>query len=188
MHGKRWKAQICYGGKQYGLGSFDTKHEAALAYDMKARQHGKPLNYANSKEAEAGEVKAQVDAFKEALWSGPPLQRSRPPSGFYGVSAHRNRWVAQISYDSKQHHLGTFNTKHEAALAYDREARKHREKRPLNYDNPTLMDAEAAAQAGWHKRKQQSKHTLRALPQTAAADCSGAPSYLRFLALAAACI
>ena len=49
--------------------------------------------------------------------------RPRPSSGFYGVSAKGKRWCAKINYDSKQHNLGTFETKQEAALAHDREAR-----------------------------------------------------------------
>jgi hypothetical protein len=51
---KRWKAHISYGSKQHNLGTFDTKQEAALAYDRKARQCGKDalLNYESIKAAE----------------------------------------------------------------------------------------------------------------------------------------
>jgi hypothetical protein len=42
--------------------------------------------------------------------------RPRPTSGFYGVYAKKKRWMAQIAYDSKQHFLGSFDTKQEAAL------------------------------------------------------------------------
>jgi hypothetical protein len=41
-------------------------------------------------------------------------------SGFYGVrlSSSGERWKARIVYGGKKHHLGTFDTKQEAALAY----------------------------------------------------------------------
>jgi hypothetical protein len=45
-------------------------------------------------------------------------------SGFYGVYENAKRWKAKITYDSKDHHLDSFDTKQEAALAYDREARQ----------------------------------------------------------------
>jgi hypothetical protein len=53
-----------------------------------------------------------------------------------GVYAKRKRWLAQIYFDSKDHTLGTFDTKQEAALAYDKEARQRGEDKPLNYTEP----------------------------------------------------
>jgi hypothetical protein len=38
-------------------------------------------------------------------------------------ASDRKRWAANTIYDSKRHYLSNFDTKQEAALAYDREAR-----------------------------------------------------------------
>ena len=38
-------------------------------------------------------------------------------SGFCGVTAMGNKWVTQITYSGKQHYLGIYSTKLEAALA-----------------------------------------------------------------------
>jgi hypothetical protein len=141
---KRWQATICYDNKQHYLGSFDTKQEAALAYDREARQCGKdkPLNYESIKAAEEAAVQAQA----EHTLTHPQQPKPRPPSGFYGVRASRKRWQARLRYDGKQHTLGSFDTKQEAALAYDRKARQCGEDKPLNYESIAAAE-EAATQA-----------------------------------------
>jgi hypothetical protein len=138
--GKQWKAQIYYGSKQHYLGTFETKQEAALAYDREARQCGKdkPLNYKSINAAEEAAVQAQA--------VHPKQPKPRPTSGFYGVSANKKRWEANINYDSTQHYLGTFETKQEAALAYDREARQCGEDKLLNYESIKAAE-EAVAEA-----------------------------------------
>jgi hypothetical protein len=50
---------------------------------------------------------------------------------------------SDVGYNSKHRHLGSFDTKQEAALAYDREARQCGEAKPLNYES-----IKAAEEAG----------------------------------------
>jgi hypothetical protein len=49
------------------------------------------------------------------------------------------------SYDSKQHHLGTFATKQEAALAHDRKARQGGRGGPLNCEREEAAAAAATS-------------------------------------------
>jgi hypothetical protein len=101
------------------------------------RGKDKPLNYESIEAAEEAAVQAQA---KYKLIHPPlrpllPQQKPRPPSGYYGVAAKGKRWQAHIHCDGKKQNLGTFDTKQEAALAYDREARQRGEDKPLNYES-----------------------------------------------------
>jgi hypothetical protein len=76
--------------------------------------------------------------------------KPRPASGFYGVyaqNAHGKRWQARIRYDGKTHNLGTFDTKQDAALAYDREARQCGGDKLLNYEHAQQL-VQVQQQAG----------------------------------------
>ena len=76
--------------------------------------------------------------------------RRRPASGFYGVYASGKRWQAKIKYGGEAHYLGTFDTKEQAAHAYDEAAREHRPGALLNFTSAehgegTAAQAEAEA-------------------------------------------
>jgi hypothetical protein len=142
---KRWQANIYYDSKKHALGTFDTKQEAALAYDREARQCGehKLLNYESIKAAEEAAAQAQA----EHILMHPQQPKPRPASGFHGVCANRKRWRAMINYGGKNHCLGTFDTKQEAALAYDRKARQCGKDALLNYESIKAAEEAAAAAA-----------------------------------------
>jgi hypothetical protein len=62
--------------------------------------------------------------------------------------SNEKRWKAIVCYDSKTHNLGLFDTKQEAALVYDREARQCGKDKLLNYESiKAAEDAAAQTQA-----------------------------------------
>jgi hypothetical protein len=127
-------------------------------YIQAAKQCRKLLNCETIKAAEEAAAQAQAEhtLTYNLLCAGSPhikfrkkKKPPRPSSGFYGVSNNtgcKKRWKAVICYDRKSHNLGSFTTKHEAALAYDREARLLRRGKPLNYESIEIAKV-AAAQA-----------------------------------------
>jgi hypothetical protein len=136
--GKRWVARIVFGGKQHRLGIYSTKQEAALAYDWASRKHKGDKALCNYESIEAAEAAAAAAAPGCTLARLKILQpKPRPASGFYGVSVNGKRWKARLRYGGKEHNLGTFSTKEEAALAYDKAARmKKGTKAVCNFEAP----------------------------------------------------
>ena len=90
--------------------------------------------------------RAVTKVLGSAMSRSTKAPRRRPASGFYGVTKPtRSNWNARINIiDGQQRlHCGSFGTKEEAALAYDRAAREHRPDLPTNYES--IEAAEAAA-------------------------------------------
>jgi hypothetical protein len=145
-----------WGQHTVARGTFNVKQEATFAYDSEAKQicEDDPLTY-------------QADLTYESIVTTAPSKRvngqsydrvnwqPRPSSGFYGVYADEKLWKAMIhcGRQNSPTYLGRFDTKQEAALAYDRQARAiGGEETPLNFIN-AIEAEDAATQA-------QAEHTL----------------------------
>ena len=90
LMGNSWQASVWKEGKRHYLGSFVNPEEAAVAV-----RHFE----------DTGEKKPE--------WEGRKVGRS----GYKGVTLNGKRWKASARYEGKLHHLGTFDTKEEAAAA-----------------------------------------------------------------------
>ena len=102
-----FRARISIGNSQQKLiGTFDTAIQAALAYDQAAIKAGKIKSTLNFPDVE------------------PKRKKCKPGTGYKGVYHQRNgRFVVQISSgNGKQHHVGSFGTAIEGAIAYDQAA------------------------------------------------------------------
>ena len=118
----RYKAQISTDGKCQALGTFDTLKEAAEAFDRAAIQAGRPISKLNFLD--------QVPLNYKPL---PKKLRSDNRTGYRGVCKKVNRFQAEIFIDGRKRFLGTFDTKKEAAIAYDLAAIQAKRSDDLNF-------------------------------------------------------
>jgi len=117
--GNKYRAQIMYGGTQHHLGRFDTKEQGGIAYDRfvvdkSTEEVSYTLNYPKMSDSER----------EEALKGKEPVQEKRgnpnQKTGLIGVYKRREKYQAELRYGGKRHKLGTFDTKEQAGIAYDR--------------------------------------------------------------------
>jgi hypothetical protein len=115
LRGKRYYAQIRVGGKMKYLDMHDTAKQAAKAYDTAAIELGRPLAKLNfPKKVPPGYTPTKDDL------------QSNNTSGYRGVTNRKNGYEANIKIEGKTKSLGTFNTRKQAAVAYDHAVHKHR--------------------------------------------------------------
>jgi serine protease inhibitor ecotin len=119
--GEKYRASIYIGGKNKGLGRFDTKEQAGIAYDRfvidkSTEEVSFILNYPKMSDHEREEAAKVEEPVQEKR--GNPNQKT----GLIGVYKNGKKYKATISYGGKQHNLGTFDTKEQAGIAYDRVA------------------------------------------------------------------
>ena len=116
---EKYTTSIRYGGTLNYLGTFATKQEAGIAYDRfvvdkSTEEVSFTLNYPNMSDQER----------EEALKVEEPVQEKRgnpnPTTGLIGVSKNGKKYHALIKYGGTTKNLGTFATKEQAGMAYDR--------------------------------------------------------------------
>jgi serine protease inhibitor ecotin len=117
--GEKYAASIGYGGTEHNLGRFDTKEQAGIAYDRfvvdkSTEEVSYALNYPKMSDAER----------EEALKVEEPVQEKRgtpnQTTGLIGVYKMGKKYQTMISYGGTTNTLGTFDTKEQAGIAYDR--------------------------------------------------------------------
>ena len=157
----RWQARRSLPGekRKRDLGSFRTQEEAASAYDQDARKapsQRQKYNFASPEEGQSAVATALANVSRRpaahaqatALWEHqhPPAEpKSRAKSGFYGVTKDGNKWKAQLKYGGRNHHLGTFDTREQAAAAFDKAAREHRGSTGMyNFESAAAAEASVA--------------------------------------------
>ena len=154
-NGKKYKAQINYGGTKHNLGSFDTKEQAGIAYDRfvvdkSTEEVSFTLNYPNMSDSERD----------EALKVEEPVQKKRgnpnQTTGLIGVCKIGKKYQATISIGGTQHRLGTFDTKEQAGIAYDRfvvDKSTEDVSFTLNYSNMSDLEREEALKVESPKKR-----------------------------------
>jgi hypothetical protein len=123
--GTRWYSRICFQGRQIHLGTYDTREQAALAYNCAAQtlfgEHA-ALNDVSGTLTKGTE--ASIQARIDGTYTRPRPQRVAPrKSPYRGVYWERGRWRAKIGHNYEKLHIGYYLDEEEAARAYDAKAR-----------------------------------------------------------------
>jgi len=114
-NGEKYIAQIWIDRTKHFIGTFKTKEEAGVAYDRfvidkSTEEVTYALNYPNMSEEERRKVMSTQKKH------GTP----NATTGLIGVYKIGEKYRAQIKIDGTSRYLGTFKTKEQAGVAYDR--------------------------------------------------------------------
>jgi hypothetical protein len=146
-----YRTQISIDGTPHYLGTFKTKEEAGVAYDRfvidKSNEEiSYVLNYPNMSDEERNE--------------GSQKKRGKPNAmtGLIGVCKSGETYQVQIGIDGTNHYIGTFKTKEEAGVAYDRfvvEKSNEEVTYVLNYPNSTRQELQKQSFTSSKKRSRE---------------------------------
>ena len=116
---EKYHTSIRYGGTKHNIGTFDTKEQAGMAYDRfvvdkSTEEVFFTINYPRMTDQERDEALKVEEPVQQKR--GTPNQKT----GLIGVSMNGKKYTASINYGRSKHYLGTFDTKEQAGMAYDR--------------------------------------------------------------------
>lgn len=78
---------------------------------------GKVVDHINGNRLDNRRVNLRICEHKENMWNSKPVT-----AGYKGVYENGFSWIAQIMADGVIHHIGSYRTQEEAALAYNEKA------------------------------------------------------------------
>jgi hypothetical protein len=99
----KWVAQISIACKRTHLGYFATEYEAALRYDVKAQELGRPLNFPSNSDNGSAEQATKVNA----VIVGPSVDFTKGPYkkqkkvGDFNEFPHSTPWGVGVEFDMK---------------------------------------------------------------------------------------
>ena len=167
---EKYKASIFVDGTSNHLGTFDTKEQAGIAYDRVAigkstEEVSYTLNYPNMSDHEREVALKVEEAPQKKRKRGTPNEKT----GLIGVHKSGKKYESCITIDGTKHHLGRFDTKQQAGIAYDRfvvDKSTEEVSFTLNYpnglpasgtndtDSPTTIKQDPEAELIFHKAKE----------------------------------
>lgn len=117
---RTFRAVISLDGRSINLGGYDTEREAAIAYDVRAKELFNDFATPNITDA----TEEEIEKVKKMIKKVARPDKVNCTSKYKGVffKKCKNKWQAVISVDKKQKHLGTFENEIDAAKAYNEAA------------------------------------------------------------------